>query len=317
MKLLCIGEMVIDFLPGQDEGVFLRKAGGGPANVAIAASRQGCNVGFCGMMGNDDFGHFLLNTLKENHVFPLVEQLTDEAVTTMAFVTLNDKGDRSFTFARKPGADMFLQKRHLEHPYFDEASIFYFGSCSLSAGASAETNVYAMEKAHSMGKMVAFDVNYRDLLWDGDRDKAKQKVASVLPLVDILKISEEEVDFVGGEACLQQSMKENDISVILMTLGENGGRCFFQDKILYVPGIKTDCVDATGAGDAFFGSFLSVLLKNSIENINQLERKILLDALQVGNIAGSLCVQKKGALESLPYEEDVYKQKALLYVNNL
>ncbi len=313
MKLLCIGEMVIDFLPGKEDGSYLRKAGGGPANVAIAASRLGCDVGFCGMMGNDDFGHFLLDTLKENNVFPLVEQLTEEATTTMAFVTLDEKGDRSFTFARKPGADMFLDKSHLEHPFFYEADLLYAGSCSLSAGKSAITNKYALEKAHTLGKMVCFDVNYRALLWNNDRQAARNKVSAILPSVDILKVAEEELDFAGGESCLKETMSKNNISVVLVTLGSRGVCCYFREHRICLSGLPVNCIDATGAGDAFFGGFLSVLLKESISSVSSLSIPVLEKALQVGNIAGSLCVQKKGSLESLPYESEIALRQKEVY----
>ena len=115
-RLLSVGEMVIDFLPGVNEEIYIRKAGGAPANVAIAVSRQGCESSFCGMMGDDDFGRFLYKTLLDNDVQPVVTELTREATTTMAFVSLDEHGDRSFTFARKPGADMFLTKEHVRMP---------------------------------------------------------------------------------------------------------------------------------------------------------------------------------------------------------
>jgi len=313
MKFLSVGEMVIDFLPGEAEGVFLRKAGGAPANVAIAIARQGCDSAFCGMMGDDDFGRFLLDTLKENNVKVVNEKLTDKAVTTMAFVTLTEDGDRSFTFARKPGADMFLNKADLDHPYFDEAGLVHAGSCSLSAGDAAEATVYALEEAHRRGKVVSFDVNYRNLMWNDDRDAATQAVVAILPYVDILKISEEEVDMLGGEENLQAAMKQYDIAVIVLTLGSAGVRCYWQDQVIDLPGIRTTCVDATGAGDAFFGGFLSSLLRSEVDSPEKFTKEILVDAIRTGNISGCLCVQKKGAIESLPYIEDVERYKKEIY----
>lgn len=213
MKFLSVGEMVIDFLPGDVEGIYIRKAGGAPANVAIAVARHGCEAGFCGMMGNDDFGHFLLKTLTDNNVTPLVTELTDIATTTMAFVTLGADGDRSFTFARKPGADMFLKKEHLNHPWFDEAGIVHAGSCSLSRGDARNTTIFALEESRRRGKLVSFDVNYRDLLWDGDRAAAAKAVMEILPNVDLLKISEEEADMVGGEETLSKSSSVSFVSL--------------------------------------------------------------------------------------------------------
>lgn len=313
MKFLSVGEMVIDFLPGDAPGVYIRKAGGAPANVAIALARHGCESGFCGMMGDDDFGRFLLQTLRENNVVPLVTELTDKAVTTMAFVSLNAQGDRSFTFARKPGADMFLTKAHLSHPWFDEAAVVHAGSCSLSKGDAREATIYALEEGHRRGKLISFDVNYRDLLWDGDRAAAAQAVRGILPCVDLLKISEEEADMLGGEAALPALMAQNGICAVVETLGGAGVRCFWNGKTLQLPGLKAHCVDTTGAGDAFWGGFLAALVKSGVQTAGQLTEDVLVQALRTGNISGWLCVQKKGAIESLPTAAEVEQHMAEFY----
>lgn len=305
MKFLSVGEMVVDFLPGDEEGVYIRKAGGAPANVAIAIARQGCEAGFCGMMGDDDFGRFLLRTLENNHVEPLVTRLTDIATTTMAFVTLNADGDRSFTFARKPGADMFLSKQHLDHPWFRQADIVHAGSCSLSKGDAREATIYALTEGRRSGKMISFDMNYRDLLWDGDQSAAVRAVMDILPEVDLLKVSEEEAVMLGGESVLPRLAREKGISVTVETLGTRGSRCFWNGKILELPGLGGRCIDATGAGDAFWGGFLATLMKTGVLSPKDLTEGLLRKALQYGNISGWLCVQKKGALESLPSEAEV------------
>ncbi|WP_444658870.1 carbohydrate kinase family protein [Caproiciproducens sp. R2] len=307
MKFLSVGEMVVDFLPGDGEGVYIRRAGGAPANVAIAIARHGCEAGFCGMMGDDDFGHFLLRTLKDNHVEPLVTQLTDMATTTMAFVTLNTNGDRSFTFARKPGADMFLSKQNIDHPWFWEADIVHAGSCSLSKGAAKETTIYALTESRLSGKLVSFDMNYRDLLWDGDGKAAVRAVMDILPYVDLLKVSEEEAAMLGGEDALPHLAHESGISVMVETLGGRGCRCFWNGKVLELPALRTRCVDATGAGDAFWGGFLATLMKAGVHSPTDLTEGLLYSALYCGNIAGWLCVQKKGAIESLPTEAEVHR----------
>ncbi|MEG0913657.1 MAG: carbohydrate kinase, partial [Oscillospiraceae bacterium] len=255
MDFLSVGEMVIDFLPGNEAGVYIRKAGGAPANVAIALARQGCDAAFCGMMGNDDFGRFLLETLRDNGVKPLVTDLTNDAITTMAFVTLNEFGDRSFTFARKPGADMFLNRSHIKDEYLDNTSIVHAGSCSLSKGDAVGATVYALQEGCRRGKLVSFDVNYRNLLWDNDRTAASVAVMKILPFVDILKISEDEIDMIGGEEEIPKLMRECDIAMVVETLGANGARCFWNGEIISLDGIKAECVDATGAGDAFWGGF--------------------------------------------------------------
>lgn len=303
MNLICVGEMVIDFLPGSEEGVYIRKAGGAPANVAVAAARNGLDVGFCGRVGNDDFGKFLVKTLNENNVNVLCPKLVDEAVTTMAFVTLSPDGDRSFTFARKPGADMFLTRADVDAADVRNADMVHAGSCSLSRDPAADATAYSLAQAKEAGKLVSFDVNYRNLMWNDDRDACIAAVQNVLPHVDLLKISEEEEDMLG--AAPAQAARTYDIAVLVETLGSKGARCHWNGKILEVPGRKAKCVDATGAGDAFWGGFLSCLLREGIRSTADLTEELIVKALNYGNVAGWLCVQKKGAMESLPTTDEI------------
>lgn len=304
-KLLSVGEMVIDFLPGSEEASYIRKAGGAPANVAIAVSRQGCDAAFCGMMGNDDFGRFLYRTLEENGVEPVVKALTDEAITTMAFVSLDAHGDRSFTFARKPGADMFLTKEHVTDEALNSASVVHAGSCSLSRGTAAEATVYALKEGHNRGKLVSFDVNYRNLMWNDDQAAAAAAVMEILPYVDLLKISDEEADMLGGEGSLSGLMETMGITLLIETLGSKGARAWWNGSVIEVPALKANCVDTCGAGDAFWGGFLTTLMKSGVTSSAQLTEDLIRSAMEHGNIAGWLCVQQKGAIESLPTSEAV------------
>ena len=312
-NILCVGEMVIDFLPGSEPASYIRKAGGAPANVAIAAARQGCGAAFCGMVGDDDFGHFLMDTLKENGVAQCVRELTREATTTMAFVTLDAHGNRSFTFARKPGADMLLTKAHIRPEDLQAADVVHAGSCSLSKEPASAATAYALSEAHRLGKLVSFDVNYRNLMWDDDRAAAAAAVLRVLPDVDLLKISDEEADMLGGEEAIHDLMRENGVSVVIETLGSHGARCYWNGKILHIDGLKADCVDTCGAGDAFWGGFLSTLLLAGVRTPDALTEALLLQAMRRGNIAGWLCVQKKGAIESLPTAQEVERYGKELY----
>lgn len=305
IQFFSIGEMVIDFLPGDEPGVYIRKAGGAPANVAIALARQGIASGFLGMVGEDDFGRFLHKTLEENGVRVLCPARTKEATTTMAFVTLDEQGDRSFTFARKPGADMLLTKAHVRDAFFDEAIVVHAGSCSLSKGTAADATAYALREGRRRNKLVSFDVNYRNLLWDDDREAAARAVREILPCVDLLKISQEEADMIGGEEVLPATMRQNDVALVVETLGADGARCFWKDERIELPGLRADCVDTTGAGDAFWGGFLASLLDAGVRTTGDLTRRSIENALRTGNIAGWLCVQKKGAIESLPTKAEV------------
>ena len=303
MNLICVGEMVIDFLPGNEEGVYIRKAGGAPANVAVAAARNGLDVGFCGRVGNDDFGKFLVKTLEDNNVKVLCPKLVDEAVTTMAFVTLSEDGDRSFTFARKPGADMFLTRADVDAADVQNADMVHAGSCSLSKDPAADATAYSLAQAKAAGKLVSFDVNYRNLMWNDDRDACIAAVQNVLPHVDFLKISEEEEDMLGVAPA--EAAGKYHIAALVETLGGAGAKCYWNGKVLEVPGRKAKCVDATGAGDAFWGGFLSCLLREGIHGVEDLTEELIVKALNYGNIAGWLCVQKKGAMESLPTTDEI------------
>lgn len=305
MDLFSIGEMVIDFIPGNEPGSYIRNAGGAPANVAIAVARNGLDAGMCCSVGEDDFGRFLMSTLQECDVKALRPQLCKEAITTMAFVTLAPDGDRSFTFARKPGADMFLSEEDVKEEDIADAAIIHAGSCSLSASPVAEATVRALRLGREKNKLVSFDVNYRNLMWNDDQDACTAKVFEILPYVDLLKISEEEVEMMGGEKALPALMERFGLTLIVETLGGDGARCFFQGKVLEIPGRKAVCVDATGAGDAFWGGFLSSLRIQGVEQASQITEEILRRAMEYGNIAGWICVQSKGAIPSLPTRQQI------------
>ncbi|MEA4934716.1 MAG: carbohydrate kinase [Lawsonibacter sp.] len=305
MDLFSIGELVIDFTPGSEPASYIRNPGGAPANVAIAAVRSGLEVGMCSSVGNDDFGRFLVQTLEENNVRVINPRLCDQAMTTMAFVTLAPDGDRSFTFARKPGADMFLEERDVREEDIASSIIVHAGSCSLSASPVAEATVRAMRLGSEMGKMVSFDVNYRNLMWNDDQNACAAKVREILPYVDLLKVSDEEVGMIGGQEGLLRLMESFQIRVVVETLGGDGARCYFGGKVWDIPGKKVQCVDTNGAGDAFWGGFLSSLRIQGVEDVGQLTENIVRRAMEYGNAAGGLCVQGKGAIPSLPTRQQI------------
>ena len=307
MDIYSIGEMVIDFIPGEKEGEYIRNAGGAPANVAIAAARNGLETGMCCKVGNDDFGRFLMDTLRKEWIKVICDNLCEEAITTMAFVTLAENGERTFTFARKPGADMFLRTSDVKEQDIEDAVIVHAGSCSLSAEPVADATRKALQYGHQKEKIVSFDINYRNLMWKDEKEKCAKAVHEILPYVDILKISEEEVDMVGGEENLSNLMEENKLTTVVLTLGSEGAKVFFKNKVISVKGKKVKAVDATGAGDAFWGGFLSSLRIQGVEKVSDITEEILSKAMEYGNYSGALCVQKKGAISSLPTREEIEK----------
>lgn len=311
MDIICIGEMLIDFTPAKENGCYKANPGGAPANVAISTARNGLKGAFLGKMGNDDFGKMLLNTLEENKVEILCPKLTYEAVTTLAFVTLYEGGERSFTFARKPGADILLEKNDIKEEDIDRCRMVHCGSVSLSDNPSREAIIYAMAMANKKNKLVSFDINYREMIWE--INKAKEQCERIYEYVDLLKISEEELDFVGGEDNIEEFIKKYNIKVLVETLGKDGAKYFYYDKKsqkIYsdiIKGKKVNAVDATGAGDAFWGGFLSSLLMNEISNADDITQEMADGALKYANASGALCVQKMGGIPALPYKEDIIK----------
>ena len=305
MDLYSIGEMLIDFTPGGEPASYVRNPGGAPANVAIAAVRSGLEVGMCTSVGEDDFGRFLVETLEENGVRVINPRLCGRAVTTLAFVTLAPDGNRSFTFVRKPGADMFLEEGDVGEEDIRNSAIIHAGSYSLSAPTADGATVKAMRLGHELGKLVSFDVNYRGVVWNDDPAACLAKVRQVLPYVDLLKVSDEEVGMMGGESALPGLMEEFGIAVVVETLGGAGARAFFAGERWDVPSRKVTCVDATGAGDAFWGGFLSSLRIQGISRADQLTRAGVNRAVEYGNASGGLCVQKKGAIPALPARREI------------
>ena len=303
--LYCIGELLIDFIPGSEPASYIRKAGGAPANVAIAATKNGLSASMAAKVGEDDFGHFLMDTLEEFHVTAAVPELTKEAVTTMAFVTLKEDGDRVFTFARKPGADMLLREEEVKEEDISEAVIVHAGSCSLSEQPARSATVKALRVGHEKGKLVSFDVNYRNVMWKDDIEACTQAVKEILPFVDLLKISDEEVGMFGGEEAIPALMKEYGITAVVETLGSKGAQVFWNGILIPVKGRKVKAVDATGAGDAFWGAFLSSLRIQGIENAAELTEEAIRTAMNYGNVSGCICVQSKGAIASIPTREQI------------
>lgn len=305
MDIYSIGELLIDFIPGSEPNSYVRNAGGAPANVCCAVAKNGLSAGMLTCVGDDDFGHFLYDTLKENSVTVLNPEYYKDAITTMAFVTLDESGDRSFTFARKPGADMFLSEDKVKKEDIEKSVIIHAGSCSLSASHEAKATIKALKLGHELRKIVSFDLNYRNVMWDNDEKQCAEAVFSVLPYIDFLKISEEEAPMIGGENNLLKLMKEFNITLIMETLGANGARCYYNGEIFEIDGRKANCVDTTGAGDAFWGGFLSYLRFRNVAKPSDLSVDILTSAMNYGNISGWICVQSKGGIPSLPTKKEI------------
>jgi fructokinase len=306
-----IGELLIDFTPsGQSEkgnDLFECNPGGAPANVLAALARLGRNTAFIGKVGNDRFGRFLANTLTEVGVDTKGLVFSEEGNTTLAFVHLNSSGDRSFSFYRKPGADMLLRPEEILPDLVEQSRIFHFGSVSMTHEPSRSATLTAVKAAKEQGAVISYDPNLRPLLWES-LDEAKRVMREGMKYCDVLKISEEELVFFTGVEDLQEGSsllwKEFNTALIFITLGAEG--CFYRqgDMSGQIPTYDVKTIDTTGAGDAFLGGMLHRLLE-----VGKKPGKVTLEELETAvsfaNAVGSLATTKKGAIPAMPALEEV------------
>lgn len=271
--------------------------------MAVSIQRCGGRSGFLGKLGNDNFGRMLVRTLEKEKVEVLCPKLTNEAVTTLAFVSLDEKNDRTFTFARKPGADMFLSEEDVEGVELEECTLLHAGSFSQSAEPERSAVTGALKKAKNMGKMISFDVNYRADVWE--KEDCAKSLEETLSLVDLLKISEEETEFLGGRENIFSVMEEKKIEVVVMTRGGDGAEIFYEGKIYPLKALKSKIVDTTGAGDSFWGAFLCRLLEQGVRKVTDMDAEKLLEAGCFGICAGGLCVQRSGGIPAIPYRNEI------------
>ena len=200
---------------------------------------------------------------------------------------------------------MFLSTEDVKQEYLQDATIIHAGSCSLSAQPAATATTYAMNLGKKLGKMISFDLNYRNLLWNDDLDAAKKAILEVLPLVDLLKISDEERFILSPFESVFEFMDHYHITLVVETLGKEGAALYYEGKKITKPIYDGPRVDTTGAGDAFWGAFLSSLLKDGVTLPSNFTESIIEKALIRGNVAGGLCVRSKGAITSLPRSEEL------------
>jgi fructokinase len=303
-----LGELLIDFIPNgkNDQGItlFSQNPGGAPANVLAMINRLGGRTAFIGKVGMDDFGRFLARTLQDAGI-DITGLITDtSALTTLAFVHLNERGDRSFSFYRKDGADLMLHPEELNLSLIDNAKMFHFGSVSLT-GEPCRSAVHAATRyAKEHGKIISYDPNYRSLLWESE-EKAKKEMSALLPLTNILKVSEEEMTLLTGETVFEKAaarLAEYGPSIVLVSLGANGAFYFCEDGFGTLPTYDVATIDTTGAGDAFLGAALFRLRNKTAVELTKITHDELADIVDFANAAGSLATTKRGAIPAMPDE---------------
>ncbi|RCW56206.1 MULTISPECIES: carbohydrate kinase family protein [Halanaerobium] len=309
--VITLGEALIDFTPLDDQNMDFRKnPGGAPANVAVALSRLGVDISFVGKVGDDVLGNFLAKKLESEKVNIDNLVLTNEAKTAITFVTLDEDGDRSFDFYIDPSADRFLRADEIDEKLFRENKIYHFGSISLIDEPARTATKKGIELAHQNGMLVSYDPNLREMLWDSLAD-AKEMILSVMDQVDILKVSEEELEFLTGKKDIKNGATElkaeYNIPVIFITCGSKGSY-YYKDQLGFVEAFKVDAVDTTGAGDAFMSGVLYNFNQNELK-LEDIDDDFLEKTLKFANYSGSLAASASGAMAALPTLEEVNKLK--------
>lgn len=304
-----LGELLIDFTPcGTSEAgrqLFEQNPGGAPANVLVAVSRLGQKAAFIGKVGEDMHGALLKKTLEENHVDTTGLMVDPNVFTTLAFVTLTD-GERNFSFARKPGADTQLRPDEVKLDILKQTSIFHFGSLSLTDEPARSATIFAVEHAKQYGALISYDPNYRAPLWRS-REDAVREMRSVIPYVDIMKLSDEETELLtdhadpkeAAEALLGQGVK-----CVVVTLGKEGAMLVTDRFCVQAPAQTRKVVDTTGAGDSFWGGLLSRFARFHVRP-EELTEEQAGEFLRYANIVAGLCVEKRGAIPAMPYAKEV------------
>lgn len=315
-QVVCFGEALIDFLAeasgtGAPQG-FLRYAGGAPANVAVAVARLGAPAAFVGMLAKDAFGDFLLASLEQAGVDTGYVARTDAANTALAFVTLDERGERRFSFYRPPAADLLFRAEDFQDPCFSGAAAFHICSNSLTEEGIAAATLEGVRRARGAGALVSFDVNYRAGLWPSHAD-ARPRIWSVLREADVVKLSASELEYLAepmkGEAAVMAELWRGRARWVLVTDGAAPMRSLTREGETRLGALKVDCVNATGAGDAFVAGVLGWLLRGGV-GPSGLEA-FLMDAgrmkacLRYAAAGGALAVTRHGAFEAMPGRAEV------------
>lgn len=309
MDIVAIGEVLIDLTQTGTDGAgvpqYAANPGGAPANLAVAAARLGASTALISKVGQDAFGRYLRKVMEENKVDVSALTVDEEQHTTMAVVSVDENGERDFTFYRDPGADSMLLKDEIPLGLLKEARFLHFGSVSLTREPARTTTLCAAETARALGAVITYDPNYRANLWP-DRDTAIRRMRKPLDMVDILKISDEELPLLADTDDLEAgtaALAEHGIRLILVTLGPNGVFYRFGGKTGTVPGVPCTVGDTNGAGDTFFGAFLSRLSR--LYGPDCLTANMLEEMLAFANRAASITTSRRGAIPAMPTLEEM------------
>lgn len=307
--VIALGELLIDFtMNGQSEqgnNLFEACPGGAPCNVLALLNKMGKKTAFVGKVGKDQFGTLLRNTISEAGI-DASHLVTDEEVnTTLAFVHTFPDGDREFSFYRNPGADMMLHEDEVDEEFVKDTRIFHFGTLSMTHDGVRAATKKAVSAAKEGGCLISFDPNLREPLWSS-LDLAKEQMEYGFSMCDILKISDNEIQFVSGKEDYDEGIaylqEKYNIPLILLTMGKDGSRAYYKGMRVERPGFSVKTIETTGAGDTFGGSSLTYLLEHDFDSLTEEQ---LGEMLTFANAAAAIVTTKKGAIKAMPKREEV------------
>jgi len=303
-----LGEVLIDFTSvscfDKENLCFEQNPGGAPANLAACISKLGGKTAFIGKVGKDMFGSFLSEVLTKHGIDISGLKFSEECNTTLAFVKCDKNGERSFSFYRNPGADTCLSPSEIDYKLLDSSKVFHFGSLSMTDEPSRSATLKALEYARNKKLIVSYDPNLRIALWKSS-EHALKEIVSVLSMVDILKVSEEELEFITGMADNEKGSnllyEKYNIKLILVTRGSSG--CYY--RFGRITGSKPafdklNAIDTTGAGDAFLGGFLYYIISSGIERVEDISRELLEKSVVFANAVAAICVTRRGGIPAMP-----------------
>lgn len=305
-----LGELLIDFTENgnSEQGNPLMEAnpGGAPCNMLAMIQKLGGTTAFIGKVGKDMFGRQLREAVESVGIDTRNLMEDEEVHTTLAFVHTFPDGDRDFSFYRNPGADMMLTKEEIQEDLIRNSKVFHFGTLSSTHEGVREATRYAIDVAKEAGCLVSFDPNLRPPLWKTLED-ARKEIEYGLSKTDILKISDNEVEFLCGTSDYDEGAKmlieKYNIPFVCVTLGKDGSRAYYKGMRVDVPGfVQKNTIETTGAGDTFCGCMLHYIIQHGLEDLTE---ENLRELLTFANAAASVITTRKGALAVMPSKEEV------------
>ncbi|HJA18453.1 MAG TPA: carbohydrate kinase [Candidatus Mediterraneibacter ornithocaccae] len=307
--VIALGELLIDFtMNGQSEqgnNMFEACPGGAPCNVLALLNKMGKKTAFLGKVGKDQFGTLLRDTITDAGIDASHLMVDDTVNTTLAFVHTFPDGDREFSFYRNPGADMMLTEDEVDPEFIAQTKILHFGTLSMTHDGVRAATKKAVQAAKDAGCLVSFDPNLRPPLWSS-LDLAKEQMEYGFGVCDILKISDNEIQFVSGKEDYDEGIaylqEKYNIPLILLTMGKEGSRAYYKGKCVERPGFAVKAIETTGAGDTFCGSSLNYIVEHGFDDLTEDQ---LGELLTFANAAAAIVTTKKGAIRSMPEREEV------------